>query len=234
MTERELMAAEHALRLLDGEELVEARGLVASDAAFARSVEEWQERFAPLFDEIGEEAAPQAVWDKVRAAIAAGGVEGGNVVALKRKLGFWKGMSAAASAIAASLALVVAYDVTRPPPIPVEQPRADVMVAALMSEDRTMMLSAAWRPDERMLMLMPGEMAPSPGRSHELWIIPADGTPRSLGLLQAREMRMPVDPAMAPHFAGKATLAISVEPAGGSPGDLPTGPVVATGQLQKV
>lgn len=233
MTERELMAAEYALGLLDAEERLEARGLVASDPAFARSVESWQEKLAPLFEEIGEERPPQDAWERVRAAIAAERPAGGNVVALKRKLGFWKGMSAAASAIAASLALVVAYDITRPP-APAVQPRAEVMVAALMSEDKDMMLSAAWRPDERSLMLMPGEMAPAPGRSHELWIIPADGTPRSLGVIEGRQMRMPVDPAMAPHFAGPATLAISVEPVGGSPGDLPTGPVVATGQLQKV
>lgn len=238
MTERELMAAEHALGLLDGEELLEARGLVASDPAFARSVEEWQGKFAPLFDEIGEESAPQAVWDKVRAAIAAGNGAagegtGGNIVVLKRRLGFWKGVSAAASALAASLALVVAYDLTQPPTV-VQPAAAEVMVASLTSEDKTMMLSAAWRAEDRSLMLMPGDMAPAPGRSHELWIIPADGTPRSLGLLQAGEMRMPVDPAMAAHFAGPATLAISVEPRGGSPSDLPSGPVVATGQLRKV
>jgi anti-sigma-K factor RskA len=39
---------------------------------------------------------------------------------------------------------------------------------------------------------------------------------------------------MAPMFAEAATLAISVEPEGGSPGPGPTGPVVASGALAKV
>jgi anti-sigma-K factor RskA len=45
---------------------------------------------------------------------------------------------------------------------------------------------------------------------------------------------MAVDEAMAPMFAEAATLAVSVEPEGGSPGEAPTGPVVASGTLAKV
>ena len=235
MNERELLAAEHALGLLEGEALLEARGMVASDVEFARSVEAWEQRLAPMLDEIGEATPPAALWNRIRSALAEVDVQEGNVIALRRRLGFWKGLSAAATAIAASLALVVAYQVTRPPPAPVAPAaQAPVMVASLMSEDKTMILSAAFRSEDNSLMLMPGEMAPAPGRSHELWIIPADGTPRSLGLVGAGEERMAVDPAMAPHFADAATLAVSVEPEGGSPGDVPTGPVIATGQLHRV
>lgn len=237
MTERDLLAAEHALGLLDGEELLEARGLEATDAGFARAVADWQERFAPLFEEIGEAAPSAETWDRIRAAIAAEG-DADTVVPLRRKVGFWKGMTAAASALAASLALVVVYDATRPPtvPTPVERPTpaASVMVASLMAEDRTMVLSAAYRADDRSLMLMPGDMAAEPNRSHELWIIPADGTPRSLGVIQNEQARIAVDPAMASYFGDSATLAVSVEPPGGSPGALPTGPVIATGQLLNI
>lgn len=234
MSERDLLAAEHALGLLDGEPLLHARGLVASDPSFARAVAQWEARLEPLFDEIDPAEPPEAMWQRVRAAIAALPVEGGNVARLERKLNWWKGVSAAASAIAASLAIVVAYDATRPPPAPVEQPAAAVMLAALMGEDKTMLLSAAWRPADNSLMILPETMRPAPGHSHELWIIPADGRPRSLGILSAEAKRMAVNPAMAPHFSGTPTLAVSVEPEGGSPGDLPTGPVVATGQLRKV
>ena len=233
MTDREYLAAEHALGILEGEELVEARGLVASDADFARAVDEWNERLAPLFDEMGEATPPETVWQRVKAEIDS--ERGGEVVELKRRLGWWKGMTAAASAIAASLALVVAFDATRPPP-PVETPAAgQMMVASLMSEDKAMMMSAAWMPAKKSLMVTPGNMPPAAGRSHELWIIPADGKPRSLGLVTGDgPHRMAVDDAMAPMFAEAATLAISVEPEGGSPGPGPTGPVVASGALAKV
>ena len=233
MTDREYLAAEHALGILEGEELVEARGLVASDPDFARAVEEWDERLAPLFDEMGEETPPAEVWLRVKAGIDAD--RGGDVVDLKRRLGWWKGTTAAASAIAASLALVVAYDVTRPPPVIETPARAPMMVASLMSEDKAMIMSATWEPSEKSLMVTPGNMAPAAGHSHELWIIPADGKPRSLGLVTGDgPRRMAVDEAMAPMFAEAATLAISVEPEGGSPGPGPTGPVVASGALAKV
>ena len=234
MTDRDYLAAEYALGILEGEELVEARGLAASDDAFARQVEAWEERLAPMFEEMGEHTPPDAIWQRVKAEIDNG--RGGDVVDLRKRLGWWKGMTAAASAIAASLALVVAFDTTRPPP-PAEAPaaRGAVMVAALMSEDKAMMMSAAWRPEDHSLMVMPGNMPSDPGHSHELWIIPSDGKPRSLGLMTGEgPHRMDIPSDMATHFAEKATLAISVEPEGGSPGDAPTGPVIASGNLAKV
>jgi anti-sigma-K factor RskA len=233
MTDREYLAAEYALGILEGEELLEARGLVASDADFAREVEAWEERLAPLFDEMGDETPPEALWGKVKAEIDRD--RGGDVVDLKRRLGRWKGMTAAASAVAASLALVVAFDATRPPPAIEVPARSEMMVASLMSEDKAMVVSAAWMPAKKSLMVMPAAMPREPGRSHELWIIPADGKPRSLGLVSGEgPHEMAIDEAMAPMFAEAATLAISVEPEGGSPGPGPTGPVIASGTLAKV
>ena len=233
MTDREYLAAEFALGILEGEELVEARGLAASDSDFARAVEQWHERLAPLFDEMGEETPPDVVWQRVKAGIDS--ERSGDVVDLKRRLGWWKGMTAGASAIAASLALVVAFDATRPPPVVETPARGQMMVASLMAEDKTMMMSAAWEPSDKSLMVTPGNMPPAAGHSHELWIIPADGTPRSLGLVSGDgPHRVAVEEAMAPMFAEAATLAVSVEPEGGSPGPGPTGPVIASGALAKV
>jgi len=235
MTDHEYLAAEYALGILEGEELVEARGLAASDAGFASEVEAWEERLAPLFDEMGEEAPPAALWGRIKAGID--GERGGDVIELKRRVGWWKGMTAAASAIAASLALDVAFDAVRPPPPAIEAPQAggEMMVASLMSEDQAIMASAAWMPTKKSLMVMAGDMPPEPGRSHELWIIPADGKPRSLGLVSGGgPHRMAVDEAMAPMFAEAATLAVSIEPEGGSPGLGPTGPMIASGRLARV
>jgi anti-sigma-K factor RskA len=233
MSERDLLAAEYALGLLDGEALLDARGLIATDSAFASAAEDWQERLAPLFEEVAEQAAPESAWPRIRAAIAALPADGATVVELRRKLGFWKGLSAAASAAAASLALVVGFDAMRAPSA-IESPSAPIMVASLMSPAKEVMLSAACEPDGRTLTLMPGKMAPPPGRAVQLWLIPADGRPRSLGMVDVRARRITVEADMAEHFHEQPMLALSIEPPGGAPGGQPSGPMVASGQLRNV
>lgn len=233
MTERDHLAAEYALGLLEGAELVEARNLAITNEEFARLVEEWQERFAPLFAEYGEVQPPAALRERILRDLDDEG--GAEIHAMRRRLGWWKGMAGAASAMAASLALVVAYNATRPPPPgPTVVSPAPTMIASVMSQDRGMLLSAAWQADSNSLMLMPGDLRPAAGRSHELWVIPADGTPRSLGVVSAEPRRLTVPVPLAAHIRSGATLAISVEPQGGSPTGAPTGPVIASGNLSTV
>ena len=69
--------------------------------------------------------------------------------------------------------------------------------------------------------------------SPELWVIPADGTPRAMGVIDtAAPGWAPIPAAAARVMAAGVTLAISVEPLGGSPTGKPTGPVILSGKLQ--
>ena len=55
---------------------------------------------------------------------------------------------------------------------------------------------------------------------------------RSLGLIEGgHEVRINLPPELAARVATDATLAVSLEPPGGSPTGAPTGPVIATGKL---
>jgi anti-sigma-K factor RskA len=68
----------------------------------------------------------------------------------------------------------------------------------------------------------------------ELWSVPPQGAPRSLGLIKADGVTV-LDRRRLPaglRSGGTAALAVSVEPPGGSPTGAPTGPVVFAGQLQ--
>ena len=79
---------------------------------------------------------------------------------------------------------------------------------------------------------MPAAFSADPTRVPELWLIPADGKPRSVGLLRADQTVTLTLPAEFAAFAkGDAVLAVSLEPPGGSTTGLPTGPVIATGKL---
>ena len=69
-------------------------------------------------------------------------------------------------------------------------------------------------------------------QSYELWVIPPGGKPHSLGLIDPkRPVKVVVPPELLPHVSADSTLAISLEPVGGSPTGQPTGPVIANGKL---
>ena len=105
----------------------------------------------------------------------------------------------------------------------------------MQAEGSEARLVATWDPDDQSLVVAAAAgIAPVAGHSHELWVIPADGTPRSIGLLPGADpMHMQVAAPMARQLAEGATLALSVEPTGGSPTGLPTGPVIAAGKLAR-
>ena len=63
-----------------------------------------------------------------------------------------------------------------------------------------------------------------PGKSHELWVLPADGSaPVSLGLLpHTGDHHRVLTAAQRTALAGAKTIAVSLEPEGGSPSGSPT------------
>jgi anti-sigma-K factor RskA len=71
----------------------------------------------------------------------------------------------------------------------------------------------------------------------EVWLVPPDGTPRSLGLLPSAEggttvaLNLPHDLAEA---LATSELAVSLEPSGGSTTGVPTGPVLFSGAVLPV
>jgi len=70
------------------------------------------------------------------------------------------------------------------------------------------------------------------GKALELWVLPAHGNPVSLGLLPASgAQHLVLSLAQRTALAGAKQLAVSLEPAGGSPTGLPTGPVLHVAAL---
>jgi len=70
------------------------------------------------------------------------------------------------------------------------------------------------------------------GRAPELWLIPKGAKPMAVGMISGnRPMTLILAPALRNQVGSTAVLAVSVEPPGGSPTGLPTGPVIATGPI---
>lgn len=237
--EIDLLAAEYALGLVDASERARAEGLIANDPDFRDRVARWSGRLAPLLDEVEAASPPPGLWTRIEGAIAPPAaspaatetIPGSNVHVLRRRVNLWRGYSAAATALAASLALFL---VTRPdaePPAP--RPTPAPLVAMMEAEGSAAKLVATYDPANGTLLVAPAAGVEAvAGRSHELWLIPADGKPRPMGLLEpGAPRRMPIPAALLGEIEAEVTLALSVEPAGGSPSGQPTGPIVAAGKL---
>jgi anti-sigma-K factor RskA len=231
-----LLAAELALRLLEGDVLREARAREAAEPAFAAEVEAWRERLAGLLAEAAPVEPDPAMWGRVSGVLALHDPRN-NVFQMKRSIRFWRASAVAATALAASLLLVVGLRTGGKAPSigqPVSEPRrvliatiegADVPPLAVISVDRV----------DNSLIVTPAALTPVPGHSHELWIVPKTGDPRSLGLLRpGPAMRIVLADDLARSLEGGPTLAISAEKEGGSRTGLPQGPIVATGTLHAV
>ena len=74
--------------------------------------------------------------------------------------------------------------------------------------------------------------ADAAGRAPELWLIPAGGAPRSLGLVSIdRAHTVAVPDALRDALVNGSVLAITLEPATGAPQGIPTGPIIAKGDI---
>jgi len=235
--DRSTLAAEYALGLLDGDEAVRARALAASDPRFGDQVASWSGSLAPLLDEISPVAPPDRVLAAIEQRLGDRPALPDNVHQLRRRVNLWRGFSVGASALAASLALVLAMrpEPIERPPVATPAPAPAPMVAMMEAEDSAAKLVATWDSGARRLVVAAAAgIAPVAGHSHELWVIPADGTPRSLGILPgAQPLHLRVEGPIAQQVGEGVTLALSVEPTGGSPTGLPTGQVIAAGKLQR-
>jgi anti-sigma-K factor RskA len=234
LAEANALAAEYASGLLDGTELDDARRRVAADPAFALEVARWRGRLASLHGEVADIAPPAGLWGRIESALGHGQPANDNVAALHRTLTFWRSATAGATALAASLALILLVQPRNAPVAPQAAPvRAAEPMVALVGNDSATKVMVSWDPSARQLVFAVAGALPGDARhSHELWVIPAGGTPRSLGTLSAdKQSHKRLADELAKLLQQGATIAISVEPRGGSPTGAPTGPVIASGSL---
>jgi len=240
LTEAEAFAAEHALGILSSDERRQAEARMAAEPAFAAQVEAWRERLTPMTDSLAEVSPPHALWQRIERSLGANDNRGANDNgAMARGLRFWRGASVGSLTLAAA-SIAAAVMLANRPPVVIHPPAGGQLLdASLVSQTGAPvpLFVAAYDPIRKALivtsLVTPGN---DPAHVHELWVIPADGKPRPLGIIAAgKTQEMPLPEKLLPALAAGSALAVSVEPPGGSPKvNAPTGPITAVGKLAKI
>jgi anti-sigma-K factor RskA len=207
---------------------------MASEPEFAALVEAWRERLAPMTEQLRPVTPPYSVWASVLKSLPAN-----DNVAVQRGLRFWRGATAASLTLAAA-SLAMAVFVGGRPPVTIQPPApGQLLDASLVSQSGAPvpLFVAAYDPVRKALIVTSLVTANNdPAHVHELWVIPSDGKPRPLGILEPGKTKaIPMPEKYLPSLAEGSALAVSVEPPGGSPKiDAPTGPITAVGKLAKI
>jgi anti-sigma-K factor RskA len=222
----DLLAAEYALGTLPAVERASVALRARMEPALAAAIEGWERRLSPLSETIAAREVAPDVWTRIEDRIDAQS-GGTNVVGIERRLRHWKAATFAASAIAASLLAVIGVR-------EFAQPRPDkTLVAVLQKDAQSPAFLVSVDLERRQMTIRAVAAKPEPGKSYELWLVHDQlKTPRSLGLVGAQPVTVgPTLAAYAPNVIEDATLAVSLEPPGGSPTGAPTGPVLWSGKL---
>lgn len=241
----DLLAGEYVLGVLDAQarRLVEAR--IEAEPEFAMHVSRWEERLGAWIGEIEAVQAPTHVWPRVRTALGWSSVQSARR-GLWQNINVWRGATAAAFAAAAALAVVFLVSPLTQPPAPSPEPEpiataptpatAPFPVTTLEADDGSPAYLAAVDVQRGRVTVVPVPSAPdTEGRVPELWLIPEGEAARSLGVIDtatAFEIAVPAE--LLAGLVPGSLLAVTLEPPGGAPQGVATGPITAKGAITRI
>jgi anti-sigma-K factor RskA len=224
----EKLAAEYVLGTLKGGARRRFEFLMRDSAALRRAVAEWHDRLHPMAEFAPAQQVPPRVWNAIATQLDLGRkkVDGKPSFwrAWRDDLSFWRGLGMSSTALAA---ILVAVLITRQPDTAVPAASYVAMLADDKSQPIAVVTGDAKRRQMTVKMLTSQSVAAD--KSLELWAVPKDGPPRSLGLVADNgSITLPMPENMSPQSI--PLLAVTLEPKGGSPDpNGPTGPIVFKG-----
>jgi anti-sigma-K factor RskA len=212
------LAAEYVLGTLRGAARRRFEALLPAHPQLSAAVNRWQDRLLPLTTSVVPVQPSPKVWADLEQRLFNQSTP--TVARWWQRLGLWQGWAGATSLATVALAVYLSLPVPAQPPI----------VVLLSPQSGPASFVASVSADGRSLVLKPLDgLSLAADRALELWAVPPAGNPRSLGLVSNRQRTTVM---RAQLLQGTAAFAISIEPKGGSPTGVPTGPVVSVGKLE--
>ncbi len=207
------LAAQYALGTLRGNARLHFEKRLAQELELTQILGRWQTLLAPLENNTQQQIPPERVWKKIQLSLPP-----------QKTTSSWN-WNYLGWALAAGLAAIVLvpYFTSRSPEL-----------APLVVLNRSDAAKGQWivnadseRKTLQLVPVQPREIAAN--NSLQLWAIPSGAKPISLGLVNASQSTQLTvgNVTLSPG----TTIAISLEPQGGSPTGQPTGPVIFSGTL---
>jgi anti-sigma-K factor RskA len=213
---RRALAADYAIGLMPTTARRRFENLLIDDPNLRAEVAQWQESLVGLTTSLEPQPVPERVWQQIVARIEPQRLH------VPEKRPFWSWMRIAAVACTLLVAVIVGVIYNRDKP--------DFNATLVAGNQQPALTVQAF---DRYLKIDPVAVASvEAGRSLELWAIPADGVPVSLGVIPDNgKGRVDLSDSQRRLLGSQTTMAITLEPKGGSPSGKPTGPILYKGQL---
>ncbi|MCO6185579.1 anti-sigma factor domain-containing protein [Rhizobium sp. L1K21] len=225
----EVLAGEYVLGVLPAEERRAVEQRLATDKAFRLMVDRWESNLGGFNDGFGPELTPSPkVYQRIERELFEIGAPAGPV-SVWNSVVFWRGMTLVS--LAAALILLVSGSTGFWLP---DDP-GPVRLASLSAANGDMALVAYYDTASGTLQLTPAASGATNDKSLELWMIDGNKAPQSLGIVPLRRDGIIVVPRdYRERITKGVTLAVSLEPFGGSKTGKPTGPVLMTGKANSI
>ena len=226
----ERLAAEFALGTAPPRVRRRLTYIAQRDHVVAAALTQWERRLAILAEHVPGVTPPPRVWARITARLGLDmrPASAPSPAPWWGRVGVWRGLAAASFVVA--VALAVTQLAQTPPPA-----AAPIVVVLAGSNARPALIATAARDDRYLTLKAVANAAPPAGRVFELWALPQGGAPKSLGVVPAGSIvRMPLPAPADESLTNIPTLAVSLEPPGGSPSGQPTGPVLYSGAIERM
>lgn len=225
-----VLSGEYVLGTLDRGEARLLEHQARTDPVVADAIAAWEQSLAPLLRPAAAILPPASLWQRIETTIRSGhpaasmsGTGTGTEAAPSpANTNIRRGAIAAGFLLAAAVAGLAILDRLGPGPVPV------ATFAALGAPQAAFV--AERYPDGGLSIVALSPVAVADGHDLQLWSLrQGEKTPHSLGVMPASGMRLAANQVP----AGSGQILISLEPKGGSPTGLPTGPVLYGATLSR-
>ncbi|GAA5617105.1 hypothetical protein Brsp03_01244 [Brucella sp. NBRC 12951] len=219
----DVLAGEYVLGVLSNEKRRQVEQRMLHDKEFALLVERWQISFSHFNDDYQELPVNENIFGEIEKRLFGSTQDAGHTVSLWSSVIFWRWVSLATT-IAAGVAIIFAFGGN------LTSKNSGPLVAELSATDVRVNLLASYDPASGYLQVIPVAAGASGEKSLELWLVLQKGNPVSLGIFKpGKEGELTIPLELRDDITAGTTLAVSLEPFGGSPTGVPSGPIVASG-----